>query len=97
MLAAAPLLVHCKDQAPSDVYDLIIQNQSATNFEIWVNTTTGWAASGTVAAAGTVTLRNLRHGDSYTFRLSAVGTGPGTFVHERVVTSIGPDVTWTVT
>ena len=96
MLAVVPVLARCSDQGPTDVYDLIINNGTANTFDIWVSPPPAFASVGTVSAMSTITLRNLRHGDDYTFRLSAVGTGPGTFVYEMDVTSNGPDVTWTV-
>ena len=95
-LASLPLMVNCSDNAPTNVYDLIVQNQTANPLELFINTTGGFVKVGDVAPSTQGTVRNLTHGQSYTFRLCLVGQGPGTFAYERVVMSDGPDVTWTV-
>jgi hypothetical protein len=97
LLAAVPVLAHCEDEGPTDVYDFVINNQTTSGLELWVQTTGAFSLSGTLGAMGTVTLQNLQIGVTYNFRLSAVGTGPGTFLYERAQTgTTTATVTWTV-
>jgi hypothetical protein len=96
-LAALPLVLNCNNSnEPANRYDLIITNNSATAYEIWVNTTTGFVKAGDLLGGTRVTLRNLITNQTYTFRLSLVGNGAGTFAFENMVSSTGADVMWTV-
>jgi hypothetical protein len=98
LAAALPLFTRCEDEGPSGArFDLIVQNQTATVYDLFVNGTSGFVSAGQVGANGSITLQNLVVGTNYTFRRSLVGTGPMTFVEERTVSSTGADVTWTIT
>ena len=98
-LATLPFAVNCNDaNEPTNRYDLVITNNSATAYEIWANTGSGtFAAAGPLGAMSQVRLQNLILNQSYVFRLSTVGTGPNTFAYEMTVMSATTaDVTWTV-
>lgn len=98
LLAAMPLLLHCGDPAePANRFDFTVNNQSTNSYELYVNSTSGFTLLGTLGPAGSVTYQNLIVGTTYTFRASAPGTGPTTFVHEMTVSSTGPDQTWNIT